>query len=79
MANRKIGMDIIKQIELLHKQGVGIKAMARQLGISKNTVKSYLNVQNKHPDSKPSSEVSIRPSTCCIDGLRGLSCATKSQ
>ena len=47
MAKRKIGMDIINQIELLQKQGIGIKTIARQLGISKNTVKSYLNAQNK--------------------------------
>jgi transposase len=47
MAKRRISMEIIKQISLLHERGIGIKTIARQLGISKNTVKSYLNGPNK--------------------------------
>ena len=35
-------MEIIEQIKLLNNLGVGKKTIARQLGISKNTVKSYL-------------------------------------
>jgi transposase len=34
-------------IKVLHKQGMGIKAIARELGISKNTVRKYLNKQDK--------------------------------
>ena len=35
-------MSQIKQLILLHQQGKGRKTIARTLGISKNTVKSYL-------------------------------------
>jgi transposase len=35
-------MEIKEQIKLLDSRGVGKKCIARQLGISKNTVKSYL-------------------------------------
>ena len=35
-------MEILEQIKLLNNLGVGKKTIARQLGISKNTVKSYL-------------------------------------
>jgi predicted ArsR family transcriptional regulator len=35
-------MNLVKQILLLHKSEVPKKDIARQLGISKNTVKSYL-------------------------------------
>ena len=35
-------MSQIKQLILLHKQGKGRKTIARLLGMSKNTVKSYL-------------------------------------
>jgi transposase len=34
-------------IKVLHKQGMGIKAIARELGISKNTVRRYLKKQGK--------------------------------
>ena len=35
-------MSTIKQLMLLHQQGKGRKTIARTLGISKNTVKAYL-------------------------------------
>jgi transposase len=59
MAKRRISMDIINQIKILYKQGTGIKTIARQLGISKNTVKGYLNAENQQrvigplPDHPP--------------------------
>lgn len=43
MANKPICMEMIEQIKLLNSLGVGKKAIAKQLGISKNTVKSYLD------------------------------------
>jgi transposase len=43
MANRPISMEVLKQIKLLSNLGVGKKTIARQLGISKNTVKDYLS------------------------------------
>ena len=42
MANRTINMEVIKQIGILNKLGYGKKAIARELNLSKNTVKSYL-------------------------------------
>jgi len=48
MANKPICMEIIDQITLLNSLGTGKKAIARQLGISKNTVKSYLAGSTLH-------------------------------
>jgi transposase len=42
MANTPKNMALVKQILLLHKAEVPKKDIARQLGISRNTVKSYL-------------------------------------
>lgn len=42
MAGKTKPMSQIKQLLLLHKEGKPIKSIARTLGISKNTVKSYL-------------------------------------
>lgn len=42
MAGKAKPMSQIKQLLRLHKQGESIKSIARNLGISKNTVKSYL-------------------------------------
>lgn len=42
MAGKPKSMSQIKQLLLLHKQGKGRKTIARMLGISKNTVKPYL-------------------------------------
>ena len=36
-------MSTIKQLLLFHQQGKGKKMIARTLGMSKNTVKSYLD------------------------------------
>jgi transposase len=36
-------MEVIKQIELLSGLGYGKKTIAKELGLSKNTVKSYLS------------------------------------
>jgi transposase len=43
MAGKPRPMSQIKQLLILHSQGYSIKAIARTLGISKNTVKSYLS------------------------------------
>lgn len=42
MAGKIMRMSTIKQLFSLHKDGHGIKFIARHLGISKNTVKGYL-------------------------------------
>jgi transposase len=43
MAGKPKTMSQIKQLLLLHQQGKGKKMIARTLGMSKNTVKSYLD------------------------------------
>ena len=43
MAGKPKRMSQIKQLIQLYKQGKGKKTIARELGISKNTVKAYLN------------------------------------
>jgi transposase len=42
MAGKPKRMSQVKQILQLHKQGYKIKPIAKNLSISKNTVKSYL-------------------------------------
>ena len=42
MAGKPKRMGQIKQLLRLHGQGHGKKAIARDLGMSKNTVKAYL-------------------------------------
>jgi transposase len=43
MARRTIEMEVKKQISILQSLGYGKKTIARELGLSKNTVKSYLD------------------------------------
>lgn len=42
MANNSISMSIVRQIIKLYSKGIGKKKIANRLGISKNTVKSYV-------------------------------------
>jgi transposase len=42
MAGKPKRMGQIKQMILLRQQGIGVKTIARELGMSKNTVKTYL-------------------------------------
>ena len=46
-------MDVIKQIVLLDSIGYGKKAIARELGLSKNTVKSYLSKNGETGSTTP--------------------------
>jgi transposase len=46
MARRTIEMEVKKQISILQSLGYGKKTIARELGLSKNTVKSYLDVSD---------------------------------
>jgi hypothetical protein len=43
MAGKPKPMSMVKELLLLHQQGQGRKTIARILGISKNTVRSYLD------------------------------------
>lgn len=57
MAGKPKKMSQIKQILQMHKQGVGRKTIARDLNISKTTVKSYLE---KYSSSKLSIETLLK-------------------
>jgi transposase len=53
MAGKPKSMSLIKQLLKLYQQGYKIKTMAKGLGISKNTVKSYiLKIQQNQWDPK---------------------------
>lgn len=57
MAGKPKEMSEVKQILQMHKQGIGIKTTAVNIGISKNTVKSYLK---KYRSSKLSLEALLK-------------------
>jgi transposase len=59
MANRTIKMEVIKQIEILSNLGYGKKAIARELHLSKNTVKSYLTKADETTKPPPSARRDI--------------------
>jgi transposase len=65
MAGKPKPMSKIKQLIQLHKQGKGIKFIARTLGISKNTVKVYLE---KVASSKLDVEAIIRLEDPILEG-----------
>lgn len=50
MAQKPIAMEQIKQILQLQADGVGIREMARRIGLSRNTVRKYLEtIKNSRP------------------------------
>jgi len=59
MANRTINMEVIKQIGILSKLGYAKKAIARELNLSKNTVKSYLAKRDEPPEPELNSRREI--------------------
>ena len=50
MAAKSIKVEQLKQILRLHHQGYAIKRIARDLGISKTTIKKYLRSEHKDKD-----------------------------
>ncbi|KAF1366351.1 transposase [Yokenella regensburgei] len=41
------------EIKVLHKRGMSIRAIARELGISRNTVRSHLKAKSETPQYSP--------------------------
>lgn len=81
MAGQAIEIGMIKQLLRLHSQGEGIKAIARILGISKNTVKRYLNQVHEQEldierlliqDNESLENVLLRTETIGKDKLQAL-------
>jgi len=52
MANKSISMEVKGQIKLLNDLGYGKKTIAKELGLSKNTVKSYLSEDDRSSVNK---------------------------
>lgn len=48
MANKKIDMLHLKQLLRLYTQGVSKSKISKQLGLSRNTVKKYINLFHEH-------------------------------
>ncbi|AKS84073.1 transposase [Escherichia coli] len=52
-----VTFETVMEIKILHKQGMSSRAIARELGISRNTVKRYLQAKSEPPK--------IYAATCC--------------
>ncbi|EAN4434482.1 transposase, partial [Salmonella enterica] len=55
-----VTFETVMEIKILHKQGMSSRAIARELGISRNTVKRYLRAQSEPPKYTP------RPATASL-------------
>ncbi|EDR55099.1 Aec56, partial [Yersinia pestis biovar Orientalis str. MG05-1020] len=53
-----VTFETVMEIKILHKQGMSSRAIARELGISRNTVKRYLQANL--------SRQNIRRDCCCF-------------
>ncbi|STM41960.1 transposase [Escherichia coli] len=45
-----VTFETVMEIKILHKQGMSSRAIARELGISRNTVKRYLQAKSEPPN-----------------------------
>lgn len=48
-----VTFETVMEIKILHKQGMSCRAIARELGISRNTVKRYLQAKSEPPKYTP--------------------------
>ncbi len=48
-----VTFEIVMEIKILHKQGMSSRAIARELGLSRNTVKRYLQAKSEPPKYTP--------------------------
>lgn len=48
-----VTFETVMEIKILHKQGMSSRAIARELGISRNTVKRYLQAKSEPPQYTP--------------------------
>ncbi|ABX85786.1 IS21 family transposase [Yersinia pestis] len=48
-----VTFETVMEIKILHKQGMSSRAIARELGISRNTVKRYLQTKSEPPKYTP--------------------------
>ncbi len=59
-----VTFETVMEIKILHKQGMSSRAIARELGISRNTVKRYLQAKSEPPKYTP------RPAVATLDEYR---------
>ena len=48
-----VTFETVMEIKILHKQGMSSRAIARELGSSRNTVKRYLQAKSEPPKYTP--------------------------
>ncbi|THD55159.1 transposase, partial [Enterobacteriaceae bacterium ML5] len=48
-----VTFETVMEIKILHKQGMSSRAIAKKLGISRNTVKRYLKAKSELPEYSP--------------------------
>ena len=48
-----VTFETVMEIKILHKQGMSSRAFAREQGISRNTVKRYLQAKSEPPKYTP--------------------------
>lgn len=48
-----VTFETVMEIKILHKQGMSSRAIARELGLSRNTVKRYLQAKSEPPKYTP--------------------------
>ncbi len=56
-----VTFETVMEIKILHKQGMSSRAIARELGISRNTVKRYLQAKSEPPKYTPRPAVASLP------------------
>ena len=56
-----IGPDKRKAIYLLHEQGLGIRKIARQLNVSRNSVRNIISQRGEIPESTRKDKIDIDP------------------
>ncbi|EHW9823835.1 IS21-like element IS100 family transposase, partial [Escherichia coli] len=54
-----VTFETVMEIKILHKQGMSSRAIARELGISRNTVKRYLQAKSEPPKYTPRPAVAL--------------------
>ena len=57
MAQKPIDMNLAKQIQQLHNDGVAIKEIVRRIGISRTTVRKYLRIMELLPPASGEGQV----------------------
>ncbi len=61
-----VTFETVMEITILHKQGMSSRAIARELGISRNTVKRYLQAKSEPPKYTPRPAVYRVRTFCCL-------------